>query len=97
MSSNDVTIKPMCIISLWTMDYSPWRSESRIELKKFMQVEVEVKHMKPILVAVASLVSKILLLLKFGQIFLSDHGPWTIAHGSEKIESNIISSKNSCK
>ena len=33
-------------ISLRTMDYSPWGSKNRIWLKKFMQVEVDVKCMQ---------------------------------------------------
>ena len=41
-----------------------------------------------ILVGVAFSVSGILLLFKFGQI---------IVHGGQKIESNRIGSKNSCK
>ena len=51
----------------------------------------------PILVGVASPVLEILLLLKNGQISLSDHGLFIIVHGHQKIESHRINSKNSCK
>ena len=51
-----------------TMDYSPWSSKNSIDrnwLKKFMQVEVDVICMKPILVGVASSVLEICLIFHF--------------------------------
>ena len=59
-----------------TMDYNPWSSKNLIDrnqLKKFMQVVIDVKYMHTNLVGMASPVSEILL-FQNGQISLSEHG-----------------------
>ena len=62
----------------WTMDYSPWSSKNLMDynwLKKFMQVGIDIiiDTCTLVLVGMASLVSEILPLSNFGQIFLLDH------------------------
>ena len=59
------------------MDYSPWSSKNsmdRNQLKKFMQVGIDVNACTPILVGVTSTVSEILLPSKTAKFSLSDHG-----------------------
>ena len=68
-----------CLSSKWPkFPFRPWtivHGSQKIELaQKFMQVEVDVKCMETKFGGVASLVSEILLLFKFGQIALSNHG-----------------------
>ena len=60
------------------MDYSPWSSKNLMDynwLKKFMQVGIDIiiDTCTLVLVGMASLVSEILPLSNFGQIFLLDH------------------------
>ena len=73
-------------ISLLTMDYSPWSAKNLIDwnqLKKLMQVGIDVTCMHTNLVSGALSVSEIFLLSKTAKFpFLTI---WTIAHGQQKI------------
>ena len=60
-----------------TMDYSPWSSKNLIDqnrLKKFMQVDVDVKFMYTIFGGCSFSGFEDIATLKNGQISLSDHG-----------------------
>ena len=80
------------------MDYSPWSSKNLInqnQLKKFIQVEIEVKFMHTDFGGCG--------LSAFGDIATFQKQPnfpfeaWTIVNGHGKIQSIGIGSKNSCK
>ena len=61
----------------WTMDYSPWSSKNLIDrnwLKKFMQVDVNVKFMYTIFGGRNLSSFGDIATLKNGQISPSDHG-----------------------
>ena len=61
----------------WTMNYSPWSSKNLIDrnrLKKFMQVDVDVKFMYTIFGGRDLFGFGDITTLKNGQISLSDHG-----------------------
>ena len=76
-----------------TMDYSPWSSKNLIDrnqLKKFMQVWIDVKCMHTNFGGRGYFGFGDIATFKNGQISLSDHG-------HQKIQSIRIGSKNSCK
>ena len=65
-----------------TMDYSPWSSKNLIDqnqLKKFMQVDIDVKCMTQILVGVVFTVSEIPVLSKTANFPFPtmDYSPWS--------------------
>ena len=65
-----------------TMDYSPWSSKNLIrrnQLKKFMQVGIDVKCMHTDLMGVTALVSEILLPSKTAKFPFPtmDYSPWS--------------------
>ena len=79
------------------MDYSPWSSKNLInrnQLKKFMQVWIDVKCMHTNFGERGLFGFGDTTALKNSKISLSDHG---LYHGRQKIEVNRIGSKNSCK
>ena len=81
------------------MDYSPWSSKNLIdqnELKKFMQVGIDVKCMHTDFGGCGPSSFRDTATLKNGQISLSTHGLY-IVHGHQKIYLIGIGSKNSCK
>ena len=68
-----------------TMDYSPWLAKNLInqnQLKKFIQVGIDVTFIDTNLMGVAFLVSEILLHSKTA---IFPFGPWTTVHGQQKI------------
>ena len=70
------------------MDYSPWSSKNLInwnQLKKFMQVGVDVKCMHTNFGGCSLSSFGDIATLKNGQISLSDHGLFIIVHGHQKI------------
>ena len=78
-----------------TMDYSPWSSKNsmnRNQLKKFMQVGIDVKCMHTNFDGWNLSGFGDTATFKNGQISLSE---WTIVHGHQKIQSIGIGSKNS--
>ena len=67
----------MAKIFLWTMDYSPWSSENLNywnQLKKFMQVGIDVKCMQTNFGGCGFIGFGDIATFKNGQISLSDHG-----------------------
>ena len=80
-----------------TMGYSPWSSKNSIDwnqLKKFMQVGMDIKHMHTNFDGCGY--------SGFGDCNFHKRpifpfGPWAIVHGHQKIQSIGIGSKNSCK
>ena len=72
-------LKIMVTFQIWPkFSFGPWTivhggQKNRIGSKIYASIEVDVKCMQTILMGMAFCVLEILLLFKFGQIFLLDH------------------------